>query len=145
MSKRVNSFQRDWLHKQEFRGWLASVHGSVHRAKCKLCVKTIDIGNMGVCALRSHMKSTRHCNLLQQRDDIDVTGSQQTLGAFNFMPMTSSATAMTSEPSSFQQQQINVSDSPAVVYTTDTVSAEARSMYNFATKEDVTKAEGCGL
>ena len=33
---------------------------SVTKAKCKLCCKTFDIGNMGIAALESHAKDDKH-------------------------------------------------------------------------------------
>ena len=33
---------------------------SVNQAKCKLCCKTFDIGNMGIAALESHAKGDKH-------------------------------------------------------------------------------------
>jgi hypothetical protein len=74
------------MQKGEFCTWLDAVPGLVHRAKCKLCIKTFDIGIMGLSALKCHMQSKRHCDLLQQSlDNNPATGNQLTLdGSLDF-------------------------------------------------------------
>lgn len=56
-----------WLTNEDYKNWLEKVvrGGKVerHRAKCRLCVKEFDIGNMGEAAVISHMQGKKHQNL----------------------------------------------------------------------------------
>jgi len=47
-------FSDAWLTDGKYCDWLAH-SGNKHRARCTLCQKDFDIGNMGESALRSHM------------------------------------------------------------------------------------------
>ena len=50
-----------WLEDVRFTIWLAK-GPSVNQAKCNLCHKTFELGNMGVSGLLSHVKGTKHKN-----------------------------------------------------------------------------------
>ena len=43
--------------------WLDVVADNVHRAYCRTCKKTFHVGNMGVAAVKSHMKSKTHASI----------------------------------------------------------------------------------
>ena len=47
----------------DFSSWLDVVADNVHRAYCRTCKKTFDVGNMGVAAVKSHMKSKTHAGI----------------------------------------------------------------------------------
>ena len=49
-----------WLHQDDFREWVAVDPQSKEKAFCKLCKKTVDIGNMGEAALVSYMSGKKH-------------------------------------------------------------------------------------
>ena len=49
-----------WLHQDDFREWVAVDPQSKEKAFCKLCKKTVDIGNMGEAGLVSHMSGKKH-------------------------------------------------------------------------------------
>lgn len=66
MSGRQCKFKTEWKKKPQFRDWLGEVSGDVHRAYCKLCRKSFDIGNMGVSALRSHAWRQGHVKISGQ-------------------------------------------------------------------------------
>jgi len=57
------TFQSDWIDSQihpEWTSWLRPVNGDSHRAFCKACSKSFDVGNMGRSAVSSHAKQSGH-------------------------------------------------------------------------------------
>ena len=58
-------FNREWLSKKEYQLWLTPVEGDVTKAKCKICVKTFLLSNMGEIAVRSHVSGS--CNKFQHQ------------------------------------------------------------------------------
>ena len=58
MSQTTN-FNVNWLTDPKFSGWSENTH-QVHIAKRMLCVKDIDLGNMGNGVLRSHTHEINH-------------------------------------------------------------------------------------
>ncbi|GBM88592.1 hypothetical protein AVEN_197639-1 [Araneus ventricosus] len=53
-------FQDDWLSDPSFSSWLEKMPLNNKIAKCKLCVKTFDLSNMGRRAVSSHMNGIKH-------------------------------------------------------------------------------------
>ena len=47
-------FDKKWLQDENFKDWIAEMPDK-HQAWCKVCMKKIEIGAMGVRALKSHM------------------------------------------------------------------------------------------
>ena len=47
----------------EFASWLDAVADDVYMTYCRTCKKTFDVGNMGVAAVKSHMKSKTHASI----------------------------------------------------------------------------------
>lgn len=66
MSGRQCKFKIEWKEHHQFRDWLGEVSGDVHRAYCKLCRKSFDIGNSTVSALRSHARGQGHVKISGQ-------------------------------------------------------------------------------
>ena len=58
MPKYVTKFSESWLTNPEYKSWLAKKNDST--ASCKICMKDIDISNMGEAAVKSHMKGKKH-------------------------------------------------------------------------------------
>jgi len=54
------SFSERWLDNPAYNDWLVQCSGNRHRARCKVCMKDVDISNMGEAALKSHAKGTFH-------------------------------------------------------------------------------------
>ena len=52
-------FCDSWLVDVEFQSWLARDEKSDRSAKCKSCMCTIELRNMGRRALASHLKSKK--------------------------------------------------------------------------------------
>ena len=58
MSKKCH-FNDSWKE-LDFASWLDAVADDIHRAYCRTCKKMFDVGNMGVAAVKTHMKSKTH-------------------------------------------------------------------------------------
>ena len=56
-------FHDSWKSEPDFSSWLDVVADNVHRAYGRICKKTFDVGNMGVAAVKSHMKSKTHSSI----------------------------------------------------------------------------------
>ena len=55
-------FNVHWLEDEQFARWLTSVNDK-NKARSKLCLKDIDIGNMGESALKRHAAGAKHKDL----------------------------------------------------------------------------------
>ena len=55
-------FIENWLQKDRYKHWLRHDSNN-HKARCRLCSKSFDIGNMGESALVSHLKGIKHRQL----------------------------------------------------------------------------------
>ena len=62
MSKKCH-FNDSWKSELDFPSWRDVVADSVHRAYCRTCKKMYDVVNMGVAAVKSHMKSKTHASI----------------------------------------------------------------------------------
>ena len=71
--RRTNNFQVEWMRKKKLCTWLTSVRNSSDRAHCKLCKKNFDVGNMGICAVNSHMQSAKHRRISQKQQGMAAT------------------------------------------------------------------------
>ena len=59
-------FQDKWLEDQAFGDWLQRDKDR-NRAQCLACAKTFSLGNMGICAVKSHAtKSVKHQENVQR-------------------------------------------------------------------------------
>lgn len=54
------AFANSWLHMQEFQSWLQRSKASVYEAYCKQCLCTIQLGKMGITALKTHANTRKH-------------------------------------------------------------------------------------
>ncbi|XP_074652758.1 uncharacterized protein LOC141907086 [Tubulanus polymorphus] len=54
------TFQDSWLHHPEYRSWIERVPNSIHKFRCRICMKSNELGAGGLGALKSHMKSNLH-------------------------------------------------------------------------------------
>jgi len=55
-------FNVRWLEAEQYVRWLTSVNDK-NKARCKLCLKDIDIDNMGESALKRHADGAKHKDL----------------------------------------------------------------------------------
>ena len=50
-----SSFQEIWLEHPDYKDWIQENKEDKHTARCSVCLKNIDLANMGASALKSHM------------------------------------------------------------------------------------------
>ena len=71
MSKRSKtSFQDEWLQIEKYKSWISKVPGQPFKAKCQLCMKDFDVGNMGKSSLDSHAGSKKHKDRVKTRESM---------------------------------------------------------------------------
>ena len=58
-------FNEQWTKKLEYSDRLEP-GSNKYSARCRLCMKSFGISNMGEAALKSHNKGTKHLELLQK-------------------------------------------------------------------------------
>ena len=56
-------FNEIWLKDSKFSKWLRKAESKT-KAECKLCRTVIDISSMGVSALNSHAKRSKHSQII---------------------------------------------------------------------------------
>ena len=59
-------FSEHWLENSSYKLWLERDRDK-YKAKCKVCMKTFDVSNMGESALASHEKGKKHRNLMEKQ------------------------------------------------------------------------------
>ena len=64
-SKRCH-FREIWLQESEFAAWLQQTKDDSNGC-CKLCRKLFDISNMVIGAVKSHMKSKQHNQIMKHK------------------------------------------------------------------------------
>ena len=122
MSKKLKQtyFQEDWLTDKEFSEWVARAEND-KEARCTLCKSNIKLSNMGVTALRSHVKSSKkHAERVKEKHQIqncftkhkkvdtqtnskhENHGSKEVLEVDESVPGSSSSTKQSTIPASFQ-------------------------------------------
>ena len=58
-----------WLENEAYKFWVDRDPRNRHSARCKLCSKSVNILNMGEAASKSHMKGTKHAQLMKQQKE----------------------------------------------------------------------------
>lgn len=77
-----NKFQENWLSLEKYKIWLTRKSENI--ARCKLCFKDINVENMGECALKSHMATSKHTKLVKEKEE-----ARKSLSVLHFLPVTS--------------------------------------------------------
>ena len=60
MSKKETYFQDSWLSNEHYKLWVKRVSDKNTSARCRLCLKNIELSNMGERALNSHANGQVH-------------------------------------------------------------------------------------
>ena len=84
-------FQEVWMQEDQYKTWLACV--SDVTARCTVCLKNIDLSNMGEGALRSHFQSEKHKSRLKNASKAMPMSLLHLLGlvitlVLSFVPLT---------------------------------------------------------
>ena len=64
-----NYFQYEWLHDEEYKGWLQRGSDNKH-FRCMLCKKDLALTNMGAMALKKHREGEKHKAHLTAQSEI---------------------------------------------------------------------------
>lgn len=147
MSSKRSYFRAVWLDDVNFAPWLQQVKDD-SKGYCKLCKKTFDLSNMGIGAVKSHMKSKQHQQVLKEKQ------SPLTQPITKFMGENSKSSDTLREASAEQAQTssaISTSNTAAVpnvslVVSEDVLHAEVlwvlkviASHYSFNSSKDISQ------
>ena len=107
-----------WLHHDDFHEWLAVDPQSKEKGFCKLCKKTVDIGNMGEAVLVSYMSGKKH------KAAAEVARSTTSVASkFRYCSLPSVASSSSCHPNP-SGQSLWPAASPGFFLGTETLSAE---------------------
>ena len=65
-------FNENWLQKDRYKHWFRRDSNN-HKARCRLCSKSFDIGNICESALVSHLKCIKHRQLEKSQTGSSVS------------------------------------------------------------------------
>ena len=81
--KYLSKFNPDWLEMDQFKSWLKIVKEDDTAAYCNTCMSKFDVGNIGLAAIESHGRGTKHKRrMLAQEAQINVLRARQPLAWF---------------------------------------------------------------
>lgn len=134
MSKKTK-FNKQWLDPDlhpEFNKWLSDVPDKVNQAYCTVCHKFIELSNMGIRALNSHLKSNAHIK------SVSAKSQQKPVGMFfsknqNIISQTSPII----EPS----QSTPIIEPSQSKGNGETLCSSSNTINSYLLKDDVLKAE----
>lgn len=130
------AFNRKWLSDEKYSRWLIGVSDR-YKARCKICLKDIDIGNMGESALKRHALGQKHVDLMKsiettvKVEDLTKTNQPQVVSG-SFIPGPSTS-GQNSDGSSGSAITITVKEQPK-----DT---KSKVMDSFVSSREVLGAE----
>ena len=58
-------FNKEWMDKVEYKDWLLPEPSNNTKAKCRLCMRSFSLSNMGEPALKSHAQGKKHQNAVK--------------------------------------------------------------------------------
>ena len=58
-------FNKEWMDKVEYKDWLLPEPLNNTKAKCRLCMRSFSLSNMGEPALKSHAQGKKHQNAVK--------------------------------------------------------------------------------
>ena len=68
-------FNKEWMDKVEYKDWLLPEPSNNTKAKCRLCMRSFSLSNMGEPALKSHAQGMKHQNAVKMsRKNTSVWG-----------------------------------------------------------------------
>ena len=53
-------FNKEWMDKVKYKDWLLLEPSNNTKAKCRLCMRSFSLSNMGEPALKSHAQGKKH-------------------------------------------------------------------------------------
>ena len=67
-------FNKEWMDKVEYKDWLLPEPSNNTKAKCRLCMRSFSLSNMGEPALKSHAQGMKHQNAVMRVEKIHQCG-----------------------------------------------------------------------
>ena len=58
-------FNKEWMDKVEYKDWLLPEPSNYTKAKCRLCMRSFSLSNIGEPALKSHAQGKKHQNAVK--------------------------------------------------------------------------------
>lgn len=101
-------FNDAWLANESYNSWLGKVQDR-HKARCQLCLKEFDIGNMGEAAVISHMKGKKHQDLAAKRSQCFKIGEYFRAGTSDGSTSRSTESEEANASTSSSRNQVQVS------------------------------------
>ncbi len=115
-------FNEAWMDKISFHHWLKPVVDNIFEAYCTVCKKRIQLGTMGVKALDSHAKSTKHMKY--------VRGKEQTLPITARFPPANVSPLAAKEPEAAASASQLAASAPAAPLATTTARVDLRMSFS---------------
>lgn len=115
------TFNPSWMTDPQYSSWIAKVPKNPHQARCTACNKDFNLGNMGIGAIKSHMKGKKHLFRTQSS-----SGKLKKLSAK--WTCASACSATTAELSAQQEDTTNIIDCPTETDTDHTEATESSSL-----------------
>ena len=67
-------FNKERMDKVEYKDWLLPEPSNNTKAKCRLCMRSFSLSNMGESALKSHAQGKKHQNAVKTSEKIHECG-----------------------------------------------------------------------
>lgn len=96
-------FRDDWLESTDFSKWLQKKNDLT--ARCSICHTDISLSNMGINALKSHMKGAKHIKLSENMSKV-VQSSVDTFFKKSTSASTTTTTSVSSSISAVQKAEV---------------------------------------
>lgn len=109
MSAKKCHFNPEWQSSSDFKNWLLPSSKSSNEAYCKLCQKTFSLSNMGLSAVKNHLKGDKHIKMMgHQKSNIlqFMTPSSTSSSTKSLATVSSDAPVTTPTFSSPNDQQV---------------------------------------
>ena len=124
MASKRSHFHEIWLQKPEFAAWLQQTKDDSNGC-CKLCRKLLDISNMEIGAVKSHMKSKQHNPIMKHKQSPFTQSITDFFGGTNkSVPTTNKSGKQVSSSAAITEQTSDVSTVPVSLPSTSLIISE---------------------
>ena len=124
MTSKQCHFREIWLQELEFAAWLQQTKDDSKRY-CKLCRILFDISDMGISAVKNHMKSQQHNQIMEQKQSFFTQSITDFFGKTNkSVPTTNESGKQVSSSVAIPEQTSDVSTVPVSSPSTSLIISE---------------------
>lgn len=121
------AFNMEWTKDKSFKAWLKPSPESKYKAFCSFCSKTFDLSNMGVTAVKSHARGTKH------KENEKFHKKEENIESY-FLPKDN-------VPNNLVTATSNLQEIREASHSTLQNKTQSQNILSFLPKDDVTKAE----